>query len=164
MSKKFTNADTYAASADQMWAMICDHAYWDSKYETLGATNVEWLTFNASDTALTVSSTREVAANLPSAAKKIIGETAVVTQTEEWTRSGSECNCTISIATKGAPGGTEGTMTIKSDGDTSIWTADFDIKVSIPLLGKKLESIMHEETANNFVKEKSFNDEWLASH
>ena len=31
-------------------------------------------------------------------------------------------------------------------------------------LGKKLESIMHEETANNFVKEKSFNDEWLASH
>jgi len=164
MSKKFTNTDTYAGSADQLWAMLSDQAYWDSKYETLGATNVEWLTFNASDTAVTVSSTREVAANLPSAAKKIIGETAVVTQTEEWTRSGDESNCEITIATKGAPGGTTGTMKIKSDGDTSTWTADFDIKVSIPLLGKKLEGIMHEETANNFVAEKTFNDEWLASH
>ena len=75
------------------------------KYDALGASNLQWKTFNASDDSLTVSSVREVAANLPSAAKKVIGETAEVTQTEKWTRSGDDLTCQISITTKGAPGG-----------------------------------------------------------
>lgn len=164
MSKKFNNVDSYAGSPDQIWAMLSDQAYWEQKYQTLGASNLEWKTFNATEGALTVSSVREVAANLPAAAKKIIGETAEVTQTEEWTRSGGELSCKITITTKGAPGGTDGSMSVKPDGKGSTWVADFDIKVAIPLLGKKLEGIMLEETGANFAKEKGFNDEWLASH
>ena len=164
MSKKFNNVDSYAGSPDQIWAMLSDQAYWEGKYESLGASNLQWKTFNAGDTSLTVSSVREVAANLPAAAKKVIGETAEITQTEEWTKSADGLACTISITTKGAPGGTDGTMAVKADGAGSTWSADFDIKVSIPLLGKKLEGIMQEETAENFKKEKTFNDDWLASH
>ncbi|MFA7267548.1 MAG: DUF2505 domain-containing protein [Candidatus Nanopelagicales bacterium] len=164
MGKKFNNVDSYAGSPAQIWAMLSDQAYWEGKYSSLGASNLQWKTFNASETALTVSSVREVAANLPAAAKKVIGETAEVTQTEEWTKSGDELACTITITTKGAPGGTDGTMSVKADGAGSTWSADFDIKVSIPLLGKKLEGIMLDETGENFVKEKAFNDEWLASH
>ena len=117
MGKKFNNVDSYAGSPAQIWAMLSDQAYWEGKYSTLGASNLQWKTFNASD-----------------------------------------------ITTKGAPGGTDGTMSVKADGSGSTWSADFDIKVSIPLLGKKLEGIMLDETGENFVKEKAFNDEWLASH
>ena len=164
MSKKFNNVDSYAGTPDQVWVMLSDQSYWDGKYEALGASNLQWKTFNASDDSLTVSSVREVAANLPAAAKKIIGETAEVTQTENWRRSGDDLTCQITIATKGAPGGTEGTMTVTPSAGGCTWTSNFDIKVSIPLLGKKLEAVMLEETGGNFVKEKAFNDEWLASH
>lgn len=164
MSKKFNNVDTYSASIDQIWAMLSDQSYWESKYTELGATNLQWKTFNVGESALTVSSVREVAANLPAAAKKVIGETAEITQTEEWTKDDNGLNCTISIATKGAPGGTDGTMTVKSVDGNATWTADFDIKVNIPLLGKKLEGVMFEETGQNFANEKVFNDNWLASH
>lgn len=164
MGKKFNNVDSYAGSPDQIWAMLSDQAYWEGKYEALGASNLQWKTFNADDTTLTVSSVREVAANLPAAAKKVIGETAEITQTEEWSKSGDALSCKITITTKGAPGGTEGSMAVKADGAGSTWSADFDIKVSIPLLGKKLEGIMQEETAQNFKAEKAFNDAWLADH
>ncbi len=164
MGKKFNNVDSYTGSPDQIWAMLSDQAYWAGKYETLGASNLQWKTFNATETALTVSSVREVAANLPAAAKKIIGDTAEVTQTEEWTKSGDELACKITITTKGAPGGTNGSMAVKAAGAGSTWSVEFDIKVSIPLLGKKLEGIMLDETGENFVKEKIFNDKWLASH
>ena len=105
MSKKFNNVDSYAGSPDQVWAMLSEQGYWEGKYEALGASNLQWKTFNVSDDSLTVSSVREVAANLPSAAKKIIGETAEVTQTENWTKSGDDLTCQISITTKGAPAG-----------------------------------------------------------
>ena len=164
MSKKFNNVDSYAGSPDHVWAMLSEQGYWEGKYEALGASNLQWKTFNVSDDSLTVSSVREVAANLPSAAKKIIGETAEVTQTENWTKSGDDLTCQISITTKGAPGGTDGTMTVTPAAGGCTWTSDFDIKVSIPLLGKKLEGIMFDETGENFVKEKAFNDEWLANH
>lgn len=164
MSKEFTNTDQYTATPAQMWAMLSDKSYTEAKYAELGAENLEWTNFEASEDAVMLSSVREVAANLPAAAKKIIGEKAVVTQIEKWTKSGDTFTCEFDMTTKGAPGGTKGSMSIKPTGDGSAWSADFEIHVPIPFLGKKLEGIMYDETEGNFVKEKSFNDSWLASH
>lgn len=162
MAKKFDNVDSYAASVDQMWAMLTDKSYWEDKYTSMGATDFEWQTFNANDTELTVSSVRKVEASLPGVAKKVVGDKAEVTQTENWRRTGDALECSIKIVTKGAPGGTTGTMRIEPTSDGVSWSADFDIAISIPLMGKKLEAIMLDETAKNFQVEKAFNDKWLA--
>ncbi len=164
MSKNFSNTDDYAATPDQIWAMISEKAYWEGKYSELGASNIAWSTFDAAADKLTVSSTREVDANVPAVAKKIIGEKAVVTQTEKWRKAAGNLECNIEITTKGAPGGTNGTMIVKSSGSGSAWSADLEIKVSIPLLGKKLEGMMLEETEANFKKEKIYNDQWISKH
>lgn len=164
MSKKFSNVDSYDTTTDGLWAMLSDKGYWEQKYASMGASDFEWKTFNAADDELTVSSVRKVAANLPGAAKKIVGDKAEVTQTEKWRRSDDGLSCDIAIATKGAPGGTTGTMSVVSEGSGVTWSADFDISINIPLLGKKLEGIMLDETGENFVAEKAFNDEWLAAH
>ena len=147
-----------------MWEMLQDQGYWDAKYAALGATNLEWLEFNPTGDTLKVSSVRHVVANLPSAAKKVIGETAEVTQTEEWTRAGDELTAKIAIATKGAPGGFTGSSKISPTDTGSSWSTELDIKISIPLLGKKLESAAYDETGDNFIKEKEFNDKWISEH
>ena len=164
MTKHIDTVDQYAASTDQVWAMLQDQAYWDAKYAALGATNLEWLEFTPAGDTLKVSSVRHVVANLPTAAKKIIGPTAEVTQTEEWTRSRDELSANITVNTKGAPGGFTGSSKVSPSDAGSSWSTHFDIKISIPLLGKKLESAAYDETGDNFVKEKSFNDEWLSEH
>ena len=164
MSKKFTNTDPYDATVDQLWAMISTQEYWTSKYESMGASNVTFTQFNVSDEAVTVVNERDVPADLPSFAKKIIGETNHVTHTERWTRSGEQATCSIEIQVKNVPGGTTGTMEMKPSGSGSTWSADFDIKVGIPMVGGKLEGVMKDETASNFKQEKAFNDQWLANN
>lgn len=164
MSKKFTNSDPYDADLDAMWAMISSKDYWTQKYESMGATNTQFDQFDAGDTALTVKTQRAVPADLPGFAKKIIGETNHVTQTEQWTRSGDSAHCQITIAVKNVPGGTTGTMDMTTSGSGVVWDADFDIKISLPLVGGKLEGLMLDETRANFTTEKAFNDAWLASH
>lgn len=164
MAKKFTNSDPYSSDLDGMWAMLSDQDYWTKKYESMGASNITFEQFAASDTSLTVQCRRDVPADLPGFAKKIIGETNHVNQTERWTRSGDSAHCDITIEVKNVPGGTTGTMDMKPSGDGTVWDADFDIKISLPLVGGKLEGVMLEETRANFVKEKAFNDSWLASH
>jgi hypothetical protein len=164
VSKKFTNTDPYDATVDQLWAMISDQAYWQAKYEALGATNVELTTFEASDTEVTMVNQRDVPADLPGFAKKIIGATTHVTQTERWTRAGGAASATEEILVKNIPGGTTGTMKISPSGSGASWAADFDIKVSIPMVGGKLEGVLKDQTAENFKQEKAFNDQWLANH
>jgi hypothetical protein len=164
MSKKFTNSDPYDADLDAMWAMIGSQDYWTQKYESMGAKNVRFDQFDAGEAALTITSQRDVPADLPGFAKKIIGETNHVTQTERWTRSGDSAHCEISIEVKNVPGGTSGTMDMRPSGSGVVWDADFDIKISLPLVGGKLEGVMLEETRTNFTTEKAFNDSWLASH
>lgn len=164
MSKKFTRTYPYDASVDQVWSMITDQEYWDAKYSALGATAVQWRTFESSDDAFTYSSVRNVPAELPSVAKKIVGDTNTVTTTERWTKSGDSASATIEIQVKNVPGSTTGTMSITSAGDGASWSFDFDTKVGIPMVGGKLESIMTDQTGDQLAQEKTFNDEWLASH
>jgi hypothetical protein len=164
MAKKFTNSDPYAADLDAMWAMLCSQEYWTKKYESMGAADITFEQFDTSDTAFTVQCRRNVPADLPGFAKKIIGETNHVKQTETWTRTGDSARCDITIEVKNVPGGTTGTMSMASSGAGVVWDADLDIKISLPLVGGKLEGVMLQETASNFKQEKVFNDSWLASH
>jgi hypothetical protein len=164
MSTRFTNDDHYASDVPGLWAMISEQDYWTQKYQTTGATHVSVDRFESAPDALTVATTRDVPADLPGFAKKIVGDTNRVTQVERWTRSGEGAHCDITIEVRNVPGGTRGVMDMRPDGDGARWTADFEIKIGIPLVGGKFERLMHDETAGNFAREKEFNDVWLASH
>lgn len=162
MAKKFTKTDPYSADVDQLWAMLSDQNYHQAKYESLGAENIRFPSFSADDTSITMVNERDVPADLPGFAKKIIGETNHVTQTERWTRAGDTATCAVEITVKNLPGGTTGTIDITPSESGSAWTTDFDIKIGVPLLGGKLEDVMKGETASSQAEEKVFNDRWLA--
>lgn len=164
MSKKFTRTDVYDTDMDAMWGMITRQDYWDEKYSALGASAVSWQTFQATDDTFTYTSVRNVPADLPSVAKKIVGDTNTVTTTERWTREGDSAAATIEIQVKNVPGATTGTMEMSPTGGGTSWSFDFDTKVSIPMVGGKLESIMTDQTGDQLAQEKTFNDQWLANN
>lgn len=162
MSKKFTTTEQYDADMDAMWAMMSQREHYLRKFEACGATNVSLTTFTADGDSITVVNERDVPADLPGFAKKIIGDTNHVTQTERWTRAGDSASCAIEIAVKNLPGGTTGTMSITPSGSGCTQTADLDIKIPVPLVGGRLEGLMHEQTGVQFAEEKAFKDSWLA--
>lgn len=164
MAKKFTNRDPYSADLDALWAMISTQDYWERKFAFTGGMQIQVEEWTASDTAVTVKTTRNVPADLPGFAKKIVGDTNHVTQTERWTRGAAAITGTIEIAVKNVPGGTTGTMSITPSGAGASWAIDWDTKVPLPLVGGKLEGIMVDETRRNVTQEKQFNDTWLAEN
>lgn len=166
MATKITNTDRYPATPDRMMKMMKSKEYFETKYKALGTLDCVWNKFGEEGGQLIISSTRTVPANLPGFVKKIIGENSIITQSEKWTSDGSGgYKCDFDLIVKGAPGGTTGTMRIVPVGATeSDWSIDFDIKCPIPLLGKKLEAVIFQETKNSLVKECEFTTNWLKTH
>ncbi|MBK6764656.1 MAG: DUF2505 domain-containing protein [Micrococcales bacterium] len=165
MSKKISRVDKYQASADAVWAMLSDRAYVDSKYQALGDISTDVQTFDTSDSAITLKVERIVPADLPDFAKKILGDTNKLVQTEHWTASGGSYVCDLHIDFPGKPLKVTGRLEVKPTGDASAdWVVNMDVKASVPLIGGKLEGVVEKETLASLDKEYAFNQEWLAGH
>lgn len=162
MSTKFSNTDHYDATPDQIMAMLSDAGYPDAKYKDLGDVSFTVSQHEASDNGLNVTVDRQVASNLPDLAKKALGETTKMKQTEVWRKDGDSYVGNMTI--EASPVTITVNNTIKPSGGGSDWTSDFEIKAGVPLVGGKIEKMVMEETKTTLPKEKTFNDNWLSSH
>lgn len=165
MSRAFRREVQYAAEVDAIWRMLCDRAAWEAKYAAVGASDVRWLTFEVTAEAATITSERTVPADIPAAARSVVGDSARVTQTEQWRRTADGLQAELDVSTRGAPGGTTGTMRVTPDPDVpgySRWAVNLTIAVPVPLLGGKLERVMEAELDRNFRAEEPVIGRWLA--
>lgn len=163
MATKISNTDRYDATPGQLLDMMRDEAYWSAKYEDLGASEFTLEEFADDGDTLRVKGRRVVPADLPSVAKKVIGDTNTVTQSEDWRPDGDGYVCDFAVEIANVPGGMKGWMKIVPVGEAqSDWILEYSIKVSIPLIGGKLEGVMKDETRANLEKEFAFNSAWVA--
>lgn len=77
---------------------------------------------------------------VPSFAAKVVGDQITVVQREQW-RNLREGAYSVGIPDK--PGHIAGTVTLTERGEQTVETVSLDIKVSIPLVGGKLEGVVH---------------------
>lgn len=78
---------------------------------------------------------------VPSFAAKVVGDQITIVQREEWSdlHRGS-----YSVGIPDKPGQISGTVTLAERGAQTVETIRLDIKVSIPLVGGKLEGVVHD--------------------
>jgi uncharacterized protein YndB with AHSA1/START domain len=96
---------------------------------------------------------------VPRFAKKFAGETTRSVQTEEWS---STSEATITIETPGKPTSIAGTLALTESGGRTTETLDVEVKVKVPLLGGKLESLMADLVAEGMDKEHAAGVAWLS--
>jgi len=96
---------------------------------------------------------------VPSFAKKFAGQTTRAVQTEEWA---DPSGGTISIETPGKPTSINGTISLTESGGRTIETLDVEVKVKVPLIGGKLESLMADLVAKGMDQEREAGVAWLA--
>lgn len=78
-------------------------------------------------------------AGLPEIAKKFVGDTTRLVQREEWAdRTGG----TVTLEPAGVPAQVRGTITLRPSGTSTVELTEMDLKVKVPLLGKKLEAVL----------------------
>lgn len=96
---------------------------------------------------------------VPSVAKKIVGDETTIIQKEHWT---SPRKADLDIEIPGKPGSVKGDITLAEQGGGTVETVSVDIKVSVPLVGGKIEKMLADLLGAAMRSEEKVGKEWLA--
>jgi hypothetical protein len=165
MSKTFRSEDHYDATPDEVYAAMTDRDFILQKYTALGHRDIEITELAETDSGgHRIATQREVEAQgVPDFVKKVVGERQTIVQTDEWSGRADDGSrtSTWTVVTKGTPATVTGRSTLKPDGDGAVVSIVGDIKVSVPLIGGKIESSVVGVFESQAWQEMEFGQEWL---
>lgn len=163
MSKKISGELKFAADPTTVYAMVSDQAYVQEKNERTGGQNVEAAVTDNGSEGCTIVVSRDLPAEIPSFAKKFVGEKISTTQTDNWGPASSEGNYSAKFHVDfgQAPMVIDGIMSITADGDGAVLRVDAEVKASVPFVGGKLEGVAAEQFDRAVRKEQEIGSEWL---
>lgn len=155
---KFEHTSTYQAPSIEVYAMLTDPAFREKVCSYVKAPD-----FTVEVTVgppLVVEVTQEQPVrNVPAFATKVVGDAVVIRQIETWVGT-TEAELDLTIP--GKPGQLSGSINlIESDGVTR-YAIDGELKVKIPLIGGKLESVIEGLLKAFLVAEAEVGTAWLA--
>lgn len=102
------------------------------------------------------------AEDVPSVARRFVGDEIHLVQTEQWA---DPEDARVEILIPGKPGEVTGTMTLREQpGDPvrTMQTVDLELRVNIPLLGGKIETLIAEVLRKAFAAENEVGRRYLA--
>ncbi len=102
----------------------------------------------------------QAATGIPSFAKKFVGDEIHIVQQENWT---SANRADLEVLIPGKPGQMRGSITLGPSGEGTVEQVDVDIKVSIPLVGGKIEGLVRDLLVSALKAENHVGREWLGS-
>lgn len=155
MSRKVHEELRYDASVEEVAAMIGDTAFREQVLANLGV-------LRGSATADGRGGMRVVqvmsAKGLPSSARKLVGDEIELVQTEQWDDGVGDVHVTI----PGRPGDIRGTAILSDTGSGTLETVDLEVRVSIPLVGGRLEEMVASLVTHALRTEQRTGVTWLA--
>ena len=155
MSTKLTKRLTYDATAEEVAAMLDDQAFREAVLErqrvVRGSVAID-------GDVVTVEQVRS-ADDIPSFARKFVGDEILIVQTENWT---SPTSADVRLTIPGKPGEAVGTLQLVESGGTTTETIDLDLTVKIPLVGAKVEQLIAGIVSAALDIEQRVGREWLA--
>jgi Protein of unknown function (DUF2505) len=139
MATKLSYDLTYEAPLTDVGAMLMDPAFRERVCDAQGAVRRTVSVGPDGGGTKVVIDAVQLAQGIPGFAKKFVGDEIQLVQTEQW--SDLE-NGRIDIVIPGKPGQMSGTMTLRESAGTITETVRMEIRVGIPLVGGKIESLV----------------------
>jgi hypothetical protein len=96
---------------------------------------------------------------VPSFAKKLVGDEIAIVQEESWA---TPTHADLVVTIPGKPGDMKGTANIEQRGDVVVQVVQLTIKVSIPLLGGKIEDLIAGLLSKAMRAENKVGIKWIA--
>ena len=160
MARRIEHHTTSPHSAEKVFGAMVDETYLRDRLAAVGGNDAELVTFSSAGERTSYQLRQGVPAeHLPSIAKSLLGGDLVIQRVENWAAGAG----TVEVTINGVPGRLEGAFTITGNGSGSKLTLTGEVKVSIPLMGGKLEKLIAEQVAVLLDKESEFTSEWLAN-
>ena len=156
---KFQRTHEYPAPAAEVLAMFLDPAFREAVCRAQEATDYQVDVSSGSPPA-TVSIGLDLPTDgAPGFARKVAGDRVRTEQEETWE---SEGRASLRIVIPGKPGQLTGKVTLIDNGDgTSTQRFDAEVKVSVPLVGGKLEPLIGKLLGSGLRREREVGLRWL---
>jgi hypothetical protein len=154
----------FDADVETVYALICDPDFLERKYADQGATEISIEKSGDDASGCHLVTRRRVTVDLPGFAKKVMQPTNTVEHVEDWAAAEADGSrvCTYTIEVQGVPSRISGTVTLVPDGGGARQDVAADVKVSIPLLGGRLEKFAVESGTKVLEEEAAFTRAELA--
>lgn len=160
MATRLVHEMTYDAPAIEVAAMLSDPVFRETVCRNQRATSYAVEIEGNVDAKAVRIEMEQPTDKVPAFAKKFIGETTTIVQTETWA---SPLTATITVGIPGKPGEINGSATlVETDGVTKE-TVELEIKVKIPLVAGKIEELLAKLLGSALRAEERTGKEWLAS-
>jgi uncharacterized protein YndB with AHSA1/START domain len=155
---------TYASDVETVYALITAPEFMNRKYTAVGGTNVAVDRTDDDAGGCELVTRRTVTVDLPGFAKRVMQPSNTAVQIERWAAATSDGQrvCTYTVEVQGMPSRISGTVTLTPVGDSTRQIVDADVKVSIPLLGGRLEKFGVETGRTDLTAQFAFTDQELA--
>jgi len=150
----------FDADVETVYALMSDPDFCMRKYADAGATDIQ-IDSDRRDDGPKLVSRRKVTVDLPGFAKRVMQPTNTVVQTDEW--SAATRSCRYSVEVQGVPSRIDGTVTLTEEGGGTRQEVQAEVKVSIPLLGGKLEKFAVDNGVKALDHEAEFTAKELAA-
>ncbi|GAA1435391.1 DUF2505 domain-containing protein [Microlunatus lacustris] len=147
----------FAATPPEVYAMLTDAQYLD---EVCRAT--ESSSYDVDVAGSTTQTTRSFPA--PDAVARFVGGTLTVTEQTVWGEAAADGARTgnLEMTVKGQPVSMKGQLALAPVGAGTVVELTGDLKVAIPLLGKKLEQSSAPAVLAGFSKQQEVGSRWLS--
>lgn len=139
MATRLVHDMVYEASAAEVAAMLSDKAFREEVCRAMQATSYDVTVEGGVESKRVVIDMEQPTDKVPSFARKLVGETTNVVQTETW-RSPSEAEVVVAIP--GKPGEMRGTARLVERDGVTTEHVEMEIKVKIPLVAGKIEELL----------------------
>jgi hypothetical protein len=153
---------SYDATPEEVFAIVTDATFREQACEKTKALSysVE-VTESGGDTVVRVQ--REMPSDdVPDIARKFVGQTLTVVQTETWHPAAADGSrkATVTGEISNTPVTLKGSAEITATGSGATQAIDLDVKVAVPLIGKKMEPFVVDAIRSGLQKEHELGRDW----
>jgi uncharacterized protein YndB with AHSA1/START domain len=149
----------YDAPPATVYAMLADPAFRAEVCRAMGVVDQEVEVTSSSTGMDVVIDMRQRTSGIPSFARKIVGDTTRVVQSERW-EAGKGADLQVEIP--GKPGHIRGRITLSAVGDGTTESFLGEATIGIPLVGRRLEGLIEKLFIEGMDTEQAVGTRWLA--
>ena len=162
MAKRFAGDITFDAAPDVVFAAQSDPHYVVWKHEHMAAFDVSAEVVE-DGTHVVIRSSRKLPAEIPSAARKFVGESIQIDEVHTWSHPDTDGarHGTVTASFGGAPMEVYGTLELHPHGEGSLLKVVIHAKAHVPLVGGKIENVVGEQFMRALRKEQKISPRWF---
>ncbi|HEY7593770.1 MAG TPA: DUF2505 domain-containing protein [Actinophytocola sp.] len=163
MATSLEHRSTFAAPADKVYDTLTDEAFLSERLRDIGGKGAALLDHSRDGDRVSFRMRQGVdASRLPGAVRSILNGDLVVEREERWQPDGGHHAGTSRVTIAGVPGEIKGRSRIAGTGAEATLVITAQVKVSIPLIGGKLEKVVAEQVGKLLAAEAEYAQKWLA--